>query len=521
MGVQENNASENTVNDVGDSYKKVADTSKNAIDSGKNIGRNINRRKKGSQEHSTDNEDAISNRNNKKDSDNPKQNPKKNSNPITKNGLRNGNANGSAGGRAADPTRSENPLHKSGPAEKLGSKKAKEKIGDGIKKAAKTLILNPVVWILSGIAVFVVIVIMTVILLISTMSGGRKSVDISMDGLPPFITEEMVVTLVQMREQYGDPPSVGLAQIIKESGFASYGPNGESGQGLSGLAYNDKNLFGMKPGSSNCPHRSGIVYYKTGEDDGSGNIYTIRSAFNKYPSYEECIKCRSECFLVNGYYPGCISKRNTSMNWTKADADAYAYGLEPWATSITYCEALIDLMEQYDLYRFDNMGEEDVGNEVGTGKRDGTFGSPIGGVSVKSLNYSSHTFEWRRTRYHQGCDLAYAGGTPVVASDGGEVTQVDYNGARGNYVVVYHGDGWMTVYQHLSVISVKKGQKVSKGQTLGGVGSTGESYGAHLHFEIHEGVSETTAKTTIPYSTMNHKGAYTSSARYCEDYLKD
>ena len=258
MGVQENNASENTVNDVGDSYKKVADTSKNAIDSGRNIGRNINRRKKESQEHSKDNEDAISNRNNNKDSDNPKQNPKKNSNPITKNGLLNGNANGSAGGRAADPTRLENPLHKSGPAEKLGSKKAKEKIGDGIKKAAKALILNPVVWIISGIAVFVVIVIMTVILLISTMSGGRKSVDISMDGLPPFITEEMVVTLVQMREQYGDPPSVGLAQIIAESGYGKYGPNGESGQGLSGLAYNDKNLFGMKTGSS-CTHKSGSV----------------------------------------------------------------------------------------------------------------------------------------------------------------------------------------------------------------------------------------------------------------------
>lgn len=520
MGVQENNASENTVNDVGDSYKKVADTSKNAIDSGRNIGRNINRHKKESQEHSKDNEDAISNRNNNKDSDNPKQNPKKNSNPITKNGLLNGNANGSAGGRAADPTRLENPLHKSGPAEKLGSKKAKEKIGDGIKKAAKALILNPVVWIISGIAVFVVIVIMTVILLISTMSGGRKSVDISMDGLPPFITEEMVVTLVQMREQYGDPPSVGLAQIIAESGYGKYGPNGESGQGLSGLAYNDKNLFGMKTGSS-CTHKSGSVSYSTGEDDGTGNNYQITARFSKYPSYADCITCRSECYIPNGYYPGCISKRNTSMNWTKEDADAYAMGLQPWATSIVYCNKLISLMEQYDLYRFDNMGEEDVGNEVGTGKRDGTFGSPIGGVSVKSLNYSAHTFEWRSTRYHQGCDLAYAGGTPVVASDGGVIAQTGYNSARGNYVVVYHGDGWMTVYQHLSLISVKKEQKVSKGQTLGGVGSTGQSSGPHLHFEIHEGVSETTAKTTIPYSTMNHKGAYTSSARYCEDYLKD
>lgn len=520
MGVQENNASENTANDVGDSYKKVADTSKNAIDSGRNIGRNINGRKKESQEHSKDNEDAISNRNNNKDSDNPKQNPKKNSNPITKNGLLNGNANGSAEGRAADPTRLENPLHKGGPAEKLGSKKAKEKIGDGIKKAAKALILNPVVWIISGIAVFVVIVIMTVILLISTMSGGRKSVDISMDGLPPFITEEMVVTLVQMREQYGDPPSVGLAQIIAESGYGKYGPNGESGQGLSGLAYNDKNLFGMKTGSS-CTHKSGSVSYSTGEDDGSGNNYQITARFSKYPSYADCITCRSECYIPNGFYPICMSKRNTSMNWTKEDADAYAMGLQPWATSIVYCNKLITLMEQYDLYRFDNMGEEDVGNAVGTGKRDGTFGSPIGGVSVKSLYYSAHTFEWRSTRYHQGCDLAYPSGTPVVASDGGTVTQVGYNSARGNYVVIYHGDGWMTVYQHLSLISAKKGQKVSKGQNLGGVGSTGQSSGPHLHFEIHEGVSEVTAKSTIPYSTMNHKGAYTSSARYCEDYLKD
>lgn len=523
MGTQENNSNENTINDIENSYGKASDTSKKAINSGRNIGTKINNHKNHKGKDRSDSRKSDTRKSeNDKSSDKSKNGVGKNQNssslPVNRKGLLSGNGteNTKINGEAGNNTKGS----RSNFGPKAATKAAKHKASNGIKKAGKALLLNPITWIVSALAVFGVVLMVIVVIIVSMMGSSKRHVDISMEGLPPFITEEMVVALVEMREEYGDPPSVGLAQIIKESGFGTYGPHGDTGQGLSGLAYDDKNLFGMKTGGK-CSHRSGAVTYKTGEQTKDGSTYTICGTFSKYPSYEDCIRCRSECFIPNGYYPKCVAARDTSTSWTKEKADAYVDGLYSWATDISYLESLKNLMEQYDLYRFDNMGEDDVSAEMGSGKRDGTFGSPIGGVSVKSLYYTAHTFQWRSTRYHQGCDLGYPGGTPVVASDGGTVTQRGYNSVRGNYVVVYHGDGWMTVYQHLSIISVKTGQKVSKGQTLGGVGTTGSSTGNHLHFEIHEGVSESTAKTTIPYDAMNHKGAYSSSARYCEDYLKD
>jgi len=87
--------------------------------------------------------------------------------------------------------------------------------------------------------------------------------------------------------------------------------------------------------------------------------------------------------------------------------------------------------------------------------------------------------------YHRGLDFAAPSGTPVYAADGGTVTTVGYNSARGNYIIVNHGNGLQTLYQHLSASYVSAGTSVSRGQNIGAVGSTGISSGAHLHFEVH------------------------------------
>ncbi|MEE1938575.1 transglycosylase family protein [Streptomyces sp. TRM 70361] len=88
---------------------------------------------------------------------------------------------------------------------------------------------------------------------------------------------------------------------------------------------------------------------------------------------------------------------------------------------------------------------------------------------------------------HTGEDFAAASGTPVKAVTNGTVVSAGWGGAYGNQVVIRHDDGRYSQYGHLSSISVSAGQKVSAGYRIGGVGSTGNSTGPHLHFEVRTG----------------------------------
>lgn len=94
--------------------------------------------------------------------------------------------------------------------------------------------------------------------------------------------------------------------------------------------------------------------------------------------------------------------------------------------------------------------------------------------------------EWR---YHSGIDIGAGYGSAVVASDSGTVILAEVNGGYGNCVMIDHGNGYYTLYGHLSSYAVSAGQAVSKGQTVGYVGDTGWATGPHLHFEIRYGGS--------------------------------
>ncbi len=85
---------------------------------------------------------------------------------------------------------------------------------------------------------------------------------------------------------------------------------------------------------------------------------------------------------------------------------------------------------------------------------------------------------------HQGVDLAAPEGTPIYASRTGVVTVATYGKSAGYYVTINHGDGFSSVYMHMTRYTVSKGQAVSAGQVIGYVGSTGVSTGPHLHFGI-------------------------------------
>lgn len=86
---------------------------------------------------------------------------------------------------------------------------------------------------------------------------------------------------------------------------------------------------------------------------------------------------------------------------------------------------------------------------------------------------------------HRGADVPAPGGTPVQAASSGVVTTAKRGPSYGNYCVIYHGNGYATLYAHMqSLPNVKAGDVVSAGQVIGYVGSTGDSTGNHLHFEL-------------------------------------
>ena len=110
----------------------------------------------------------------------------------------------------------------------------------------------------------------------------------------------------------------------------------------------------------------------------------------------------------------------------------------------------------------------------------GRFMRPISG------GYVSSAFGNRSRGYHTGVDYALSYGSPIYASDGGTVTSSGWGGGYGYMIKISHGNGYETLYAHCSRLVVRAGTKVAKGQIIAYVGSTGNSTGPHLHFEIRK-----------------------------------
>ena len=111
---------------------------------------------------------------------------------------------------------------------------------------------------------------------------------------------------------------------------------------------------------------------------------------------------------------------------------------------------------------------------------------PVAGNITSGFGYRRSPFDASR-EFHAGIDIAAPSGTAVHATAAGTVRMASWNGGYGNVIFLDHGFGFVTVYAHLSRISVRVGQTVDKGQVIGLVGSTGRSTGPHLHYEVRVG----------------------------------
>lgn len=291
----------------------------------------------------------------------------------------------------------------------------------------------------------------------------QYNVDVPIKGLPSFITQEMIVGALKSQDEYGYPASVTIAQIIQESGYGTYGPGGNKGQGLSGLAYGYCNLFGIKGSGT-----AGSVSMRTSEMTKDGKIYSTTSAFRAYNTYSEAIEDR--CKVLQNGYGDLISGVN--------DANTFAMRIgQRWATDLNYGKSLIKLMELYDLYRLDDMTLKDFSAMIGR------FADPCPGAVVTS-NFGFREFD---NKFHKGLDLGTGSeNIPTYAAESGTVIFAGYSGSAGNLITIDHGNGLVTKYMHHSEIYVKVGDHVEKGQQIGLSGTTGRSTGNHLHFQVEE-----------------------------------
>ena len=131
----------------------------------------------------------------------------------------------------------------------------------------------------------------------------------------------------------------------------------------------------------------------------------------------------------------------------------------------------------------------------GVGLDQKTLQSRMGELFILPISASfrwSSPYGWRADpftgvqSFHTGTDMACPEGTPILAAMSGRIADVGYNRTYGNYIIINHGNGYQTLYAHMSKAIATKGQWVSQGTKIGLVGSTGYSTGPHLHFMVYK-----------------------------------
>jgi murein DD-endopeptidase MepM/ murein hydrolase activator NlpD len=135
------------------------------------------------------------------------------------------------------------------------------------------------------------------------------------------------------------------------------------------------------------------------------------------------------------------------------------------------------------LVRWDEGGRTEWYDARGMGERRGNAAMPVNGRMTSGFGTRRHPV-LGYLRMHKGLDIAAPHGTPIRAAMDGVVALAGRNGGYGNFIKLAHGGGMATGYGHMSRFAVRPGERVSRGEVIGYVGSTGMSTGPHLHYEL-------------------------------------
>ncbi len=207
-------------------------------------------------------------------------------------------------------------------------------------------------------------------------------------------------------------------------------------------------------------------------------------------TYTETVKYKTVYVEDQSLPLGYETVTSTGKNGTRRVYAQIVYvdGKEQYRTVVS-TESIKDVRD-----RVIRIGAQRYSDSVtlGDGKPTGTFVWPLPYTKVISSHFTS-----RWGKFHGAIDISNGSvnGKPILASDGGTVVEAEYHGSYGYYVLIDHGNGFMTRYAHCSKLEVKAGDKVAQGQYIAKVGNTGYSFGAHLHFEVIKVTTDKDGKT--------------------------
>lgn len=179
-----------------------------------------------------------------------------------------------------------------------------------------------------------------------------------------------------------------------------------------------------------------------------------------------------------------MEEKQDAINMYSADINNKEAAIQEYEAYIAEQKAVVEAMEAAILAEKKRLAEENKSAIVYDG---GKFAWPAPKYTRISDDYGNRIHPTLGTQqFHNGVDMAAPGGSPILAAYDGEVVAADYSATMGNYVMINHGDGLITIYMHASALEVSKGQMVVRGEEIAKVGTTGRSTGNHLHFSVRE-----------------------------------
>jgi murein DD-endopeptidase MepM/ murein hydrolase activator NlpD len=197
-----------------------------------------------------------------------------------------------------------------------------------------------------------------------------------------------------------------------------------------------------------------------------------------------------------------IAVKQTQQKQALADLKSQADGLQIQLGARQAAVAQLQQVEAYDAQQLALAEQsareldaqiaaikEAMAEAARRGGGNGHFVWPESGPITQGFGCTSYPFEpydanCPQRHFHTGLDIGAGWGTPVGAGDAGIAYTYYSSYGYGNHAIVVHGNGWVSIYGHLASFAVGNGQGVGRGQTIGYEGSTGNSTGPHLHFEV-------------------------------------
>ena len=249
----------------------------------------------------------------------------------------------------------------------------------------------------------------------------------------------------------------------------------------------------------------------TGVQEALSNITNLRNALVREHDLasEKKVEVASVKFQLeqqNAYLEN--SRRNKETLAAQAAADQAKYS-DIVSDLEKQRKAIEDEIEQLDAARAGKIDLSSIPN----------FSSGVLGYPVKSPHKTQGYGKTKFTKwytFHNGVDFADAVGTPVLAAEDGEVIAMGDEGkyAYGKWIAIQHKNGLTTLYGHLSKQSVKKGERVDRGEKIGLMGSTGYSTGSHVHFGVYTSESFEIVKSSSVKGLLIPTGAHINPEKY-------